>query len=618
MRNDILEWKGRIVSSHYSAITRKCCFSVEFFKKDIVFGSRIHECSTPLYISFFVDEKEFTVVCRNEKTKLLDAHKYFRPIGFDGAPFFLEPHFDKNGKLRVACKPVAGVDVMFARREGKYISIGFAVDRGAYAALPSVYHVNGVDLFPIAVPQGHSDARDGAVQRIEFDCSAWLPTHESRIYVGFCWEKLLFFTNSPCSQRPRAFAVRSAALHFLCLQNRSGLSIKALGESWLSRMGGKAAFACVRFAVDIIKKFWRPSIWLIGEDSGMRAQDNGFVLFEWIKRNKRFEKIYYVISRYSNDLESLRPYKNAVVCKDSLWHWILYCFAKKVVGTHSLRDTMPSVLETSIASNAKRVCILQHGVTGIKRIGYSPGSYNNKLKSFHGSSVKEWKLIAGSSEAWMRRPHIFKLTGLPRYDRLISCEAGGQKHLLIMPTWREWLQGAGNSGQPPFFWRQYEQLLLDARFHELLRRFDLFATVLLHPYLGGVESQVRLPSFAGERIAFVAHGPGVCVQTYILGASLLITDYSSVAFDCNYMKRNVIFFFPDFNDFLDIRGSYINLECQLFGQVAYSPGQVIASLERIAAGGFAYPSHSAAHHKYLYAFHDQNNCKRNYNAIKNK
>ena len=52
-------------------------------------------------------------------------------------------------------------------------------------------------------------------------------------------------------------------------------------------------------------------IWLIGERKD-EAKDNGYHLFKYIRENHSEEKVYYIITRDSKDLEKIQKFGNII------------------------------------------------------------------------------------------------------------------------------------------------------------------------------------------------------------------------------------------------------------------------------------------------------------------
>ena len=98
-------------------------------------------------------------------------------------------------------------------------------------------------------------------------------------------------------------------------------------------------------------------------------------------------------------------------------------------------------------------------------------------------------------------------------------------------------------------------------------------------------------------------------------ASLLITDYSSVAWEMFYMSKPVIFAQFDVDKYNELTGSYIDMKSNLFGECVYNVDSLKNEVEAMINNGFQeYPQFSEMR-AHLFAFHDQNNSERVYEGI---
>ena len=118
-------------------------------------------------------------------------------------------------------------------------------------------------------------------------------------------------------------------------------------------------------------------------------------------------------------------------------------------------------------------------------------------------------------------------------------------------------------------------------------------------------------------------------RTLFNESSLLITDYSSVAFDFAYLKKPIIYYQPD--DDYHHGKSYFDFEEMGFGRVIKSE-EKLKSLLRLGARSTRYKDLFDFYYlinncemelvymfrvEKFYKFIDNNNCKRVYNWIKN-
>ena len=199
------------------------------------------------------------------------------------------------------------------------------------------------------------------------------------------------------------------------------------------------------------------------------------------------------------------------------------------------------------------------------------------------------------------------LTGLPRFDRLLRV---GKRFpperrdlLLIAPTWRSWLvdhpPGAAEPTVDPAvfsasdFARQWLSLTGSTGLRALAERHGLTVGLLLHPDLQPVRTQldvpdhVRLLSFEDED-----------VRETFARARVLVTDYSSMAFNAAYIERPVVYFQFDrervlSGEHLGRRG-YFDYHQHGYGPVTETCEQALAAIvEAVEQGPHPAPEYLA-------------------------
>ncbi|MCP4178939.1 MAG: beta-1,3-glucosyltransferase, partial [bacterium] len=110
------------------------------------------------------------------------------------------------------------------------------------------------------------------------------------------------------------------------------------------------------------------------------------------------------------------------------------------------------------------------------------------------------------------------------------------------------------------------------------------------------------------------------MQELFQKASLMITDYSSVAFEMAVLRRAVIYYQFDHNDVFSgahtYQKGYFDYIKDGFGPVCYEENQIIERLTRFIEQGVINQKYLERMENFFY-FHDMDNCKRTFNAIKN-
>ncbi|WP_017153515.1 CDP-glycerol glycerophosphotransferase family protein [Bacillus bingmayongensis] len=373
----------------------------------------------------------------------------------------------------------------------------------------------------------------------------------------------------------------------------------------------KIRLLAARGVAKVWSKFRKKPVWLIGENLGEVAQDNGFAFFEsCIKKNIQ-EETYYVSKKNNKNMDNLLPYKDKVLRYDSFKHLVLYYLSEYTIVSHGIRDVIPSVVHNKMASNTKKVIYLQHGIIAMKKLQFNRNSYNGMIKKFVVSSEHEKNIMI--NEMNFKEKQIM-VTGLARFDSLVDKSKDKKtREILLMPTWREWVIGSREGFLASDFFVHYHGLLQDKKLHDLLEKHDLVLKFFPH-----IEIQKKYKDeFASlnERIHVVKLGEE-SVKELMQNSSLMITDYSSVVFDFNYLKKPTVFYHFDVNDYLKHRGSYVDLRKDLVGDIALTRDEVIKYVSDYAKNDFKYKPKYNINSKKYYAYHDKHNFERIYNEIK--
>ena len=99
-------------------------------------------------------------------------------------------------------------------------------------------------------------------------------------------------------------------------------------------------------------------------------------------------------------------------------------------------------------------------------------------------------------------------------------------------------------------------------------------------------------------------------------SSLLITDYSSVAWDFYYLKKPVLFFQFDYETYETLQGSYMNMEQDLFGERTTNIQELIEMISQYIETDFSLKNEFKYMWKNSFKYVDNHNSKRTYEAIK--
>lgn len=374
------------------------------------------------------------------------------------------------------------------------------------------------------------------------------------------------------------------------------------------------------FTSIVLKKLFRKKkIWLVYEKFCASAQDNGYYFFKYCMENLSSEErkhIYYVIDKRSTDYSNVSKYGKNVVQFMSFKH-ILYCFAARVyIGSDSKKHLYiwrpkPNVVSGRMKN--KPVHFLQHGVTALKRVdaifganGSSPMTHITTTSDYEQSIMKDY---FGYS------PTNAPVVGFTRWDVLEDKSDPNEKIILVMPTWRSWLEEKPDEDfiNSDYF-KNYSRMLADENLAQCLKENDVKLVFFIHPkfkdYLGRF-------STSSEYIELVQFGSKP-LNEIMMKCSMLVTDYSSVCWDVYYMGKPVIFYQFDYDMYMENHGSYLNMEKELFGERYTELSDVITGVRQYIENGFTESEKAKSMRSKYFKYIDSENSKRTYEYLKKR
>ena len=174
------------------------------------------------------------------------------------------------------------------------------------------------------------------------------------------------------------------------------------------------------------------------------AQDNGYYFFKYCMENldeKEKKNIYYVIDKRSDEYKNVEKYGKNVIDFMSVKH-MLYIMSMAVCVSSDSKShlyawrTKPSLVKRAIGQ--KKELFLQHGVTALKQV--------HQLFGKKGTSSMEYFVTTGRVEQEIAINELgynektAPITGFARWDVLKDKQSDKEKFILLMPTWRSWLE----------------------------------------------------------------------------------------------------------------------------------------------------------------------------------
>ena len=334
------------------------------------------------------------------------------------------------------------------------------------------------------------------------------------------------------------------------------------------------------------------NIWLYYDDASV-DYDNGYFQFihDFVK-NDGIERYYVLFGEPENfsDLfkEEHLPW---LVQYGSTKHKILYLNAAKLLTAFIEDFTLnPFGVNEQYKYNDlfhAEIIYLQHGVLHAHLPWYySP--LNVAVDKVVVSS--EFEVENFSRNYGFVRENLLPF-GAPRYQ-MLDPEKAPEKRIIFAPSWRNYLIGkpegfggkrAGNFKhlEESSYYSNIMKFLNNKRLIEYLEQNDIFLDVKLHPKFYQVYSEYI--NFESSHISLSDN------EVDLTRYSVFITDISSYVYDFAYLKRPILYFVPDYIEFISGMNHYRKLDLpfsEAFGPLTTDPEDAVDEIIRICENNF--------------------------------
>ena len=370
--------------------------------------------------------------------------------------------------------------------------------------------------------------------------------------------------------------------------------------------------------IAVIMKVLKKEVWLICE-SEKEARDNGYWLFKYICEKHSEINAIYAIKYNSSDYAKVSALGKT--CQyGSIIHWAYYLSAKYNISTQ--KGGKPNaaicyVLEIyGILQNVR--IFLQHGIT------YNDAEWlyyrNTKMRLFVCGAKPEYDYVKehfGYPEGYV------KYLGFSRFDNLINTpQKNMKKRILVMPTWREWLvlntkmreevNYSGNFTDSGYY-KAWNEFLHDEQLSKILEENDV--ELLFYPHRN-MQPYLDFFEIKDDNIK-IASWKAYDIQDLIINSDLMITDYSSVLFDYAYLKKPILFYQFDYEDFRkgQYKEGYFDFREQKLGTVCETLEEVLHDIEKNIAQNFSIDDETKDYIEQFFVINDNQNCERIFEEI---
>jgi len=387
-----------------------------------------------------------------------------------------------------------------------------------------------------------------------------------------------------------------------------------LRELWRSDDLGarKAVFA--RLFLRFCRPFMRKEIWLIS-DRLNKCGDNGEAFFRYLKQIRFKKAKYYYVINEGTGYDMMKPLGN-VIKRDSWKYKLLHLACTNIISSHADDFVINpfsnySTLYQDIMRR-KNFIFLQHGITQNDISGWL-NRYNKDIKGFVCAAYPEHRSIIDGTYYYTEKD--VWLTGFARFDRLYHDE---KRYVTLMPTWRRYLMGAVDpitgvwSVSDAFcqseYFQYYNALINDERLLAAAKEYGYTICYMPHP-----NTITKIDLFQkNEQVKFFSIDDEY--RDVYAQSDLVLTDYSSAAFDFAYLRKPIVYTQFDKEEFFGGKHvctqGYFSYERDGFGEVTYDLDSTVDVLIDYMKNNCQLKDVYRERIDKFFAFNDHDNCKR--------
>lgn len=365
----------------------------------------------------------------------------------------------------------------------------------------------------------------------------------------------------------------------------------------------------------LITKIFIRDFWLVCEDKN-EARDNGYWFFKYVKENYPKQRIAYAINKKSPDYLKVKDL-GKIINFGGLSHWFWFVVADKNISSQKGGKPNAAVcyfFEVVLKLRKNNRVFLQHGIiiNDLDFLYYC----NTNMRLFVTTTIPEYKFV---SAKFGYPKNYVKLLGLPRFDNLNNINVD-KDLIVVMPTWRQWIAKGVETKEientkvflETEYFKKWIEFLNSEKLDLCLEKYH--KKILFYPHRN---MQKYIQNFMSQsKNIKICDWKNNDIQEVLKKAAVMITDYSSVFFDFLYMKKPVLFYQFDEEKFRKYQygEGYFNYKNNGITLWAKNIGDLIKNLDDILSRN-NYTISDNVYNEY-FAFNDNSNCERVYNAIK--
>lgn len=315
----------------------------------------------------------------------------------------------------------------------------------------------------------------------------------------------------------------------------------------------------------------KPNIVLMYEKECDRYEESASVLYEKII-DLGYNNVYYIINKKNPIYEKIdEKYKKNIIDKGSLKHLIYFFKCNRFIGTETIGHAIQlrasnRIVSKKINSPKIRYVFLQHGVM------YMVSLDADMRSGFRSNNFKLYRVVVSSE---LEKRHFTDLggfsdeelyvTGLAKFDKCMRYDDADK--IVIMPTWRRW---ETNQASIDFTKTKYYKML-ERMVSSVPEKYRDRLIVLPHPLMKKVISDKK------NELSKYMVPDDMTYDDVLKTCDLLLTDYSSIAYDAFYRGAKVIFYWEEKDECMEHYGGEAHLMLNTdnaYGDICYNKDEL--------------------------------------------
>lgn len=359
-------------------------------------------------------------------------------------------------------------------------------------------------------------------------------------------------------------------------------------------------------------------------DHEHEADDNAEHLYRWVCHHHPEINAWFLLELSSPDWSRLKAEGFHLIPRKWLRN-ILLLNCQHVISSHADYSSPWYIRHNYGEVISWKNTFLQHGIT---TNDISHWLNDQQFELLITAAEKEYESIVNDKTSYILTSKEVKLTGFPRHDKLLKLSKCTPQDLIdtivVMPTWRGAITDADHWGSPSkralelFSQSEYAQtwggLLRSNEIRYMAQQHNKKIVFMPHP-----NSVPYIKGFGLPNHIVIQTKSDVGIQKLFSKSAVLITDYSSVAFEIAYMEKPVIYYQFDFDSFYsDVhnwREGYFDYKKDGFGPVCVTQNELFTKLEHILENNNQPDSEYLDRIASFFAYRDGLACNRVFEAI---